>query len=436
MTPRILRRLFWRYNLGMRFRSLVGCVLLMAGVCSPQEKTAQPGPASVTVPAAIDHNRVIIDAAVALANGSTERVHAWVDNGNPELNLSRRLATAMGLAVACNDHECSSPPPSAVIVGGMKISLAGVKEAKIPLKPVDAATVLAPGVDAEINIPASVLRHYDVLIDFPGHKFSIGEPGSIHFRGPAGKVEINPDNGLIQVPSKIENKKYNLALDLGSCISFISDEVFDRLATAHPDWPHMTGAVGPANMWGLDEEPKWKLMRVDRVQYGPLFLANVAVVEFPKDRMDYFSKRAGIPTAGLLGSNVLLNYRVGLDYAHSTVYFEFGRMFNFPDFDVIGVILRPEDDGRYTILGIADFDGKPSVPTGPDGVLVGDQLVAVDDIPVHGSTMGQVWKMLGGTPGQERKLTIERAGKEFSFGATVQHFLAELPDEPAGKRRR
>ena len=220
-----------------------------------------------------------------------------------------------------------------------------------------------------------------------------------------------------------------------SCISFLSEELFDKLAAAHPDWPHMTGAVGSANMWGLDEEPKWKVMRVDRVQYGPLFLTNVPVVDFPKDRMDFFEKRAGMPTAGLIGSNVLLNYRVGLDYAHSTVYFEFGRTFNFPDFDVIGLTLRPEDDGRFTILGVADFDGKPSVPPGADGVQAGDHLVAVDDIPVRGSTMGQVWAMLGGTPGQERSLTIERAGKEFAVVAKVQHFLAELPDEKDARKR-
>ena len=113
-----------------------------------------------------------------------------------------------------------------------------------------AASVLAPGMNVEINLPSSILRHYDVLIDFPGHKFSIGAPGTIHFRGPSGKVQINSENGLIQVPSQIENKKYNLALDIGSCISFLSEDLFDKLASAHPDWPHMTGAVGSANMWG------------------------------------------------------------------------------------------------------------------------------------------------------------------------------------------
>jgi hypothetical protein len=382
----------------------------------------------VTVPATIDHNRIVIDAQIPLPDGSIQRVHAWVDNGNPDLYLSRHLATLLALAVSCDDKACSAPPPREIIVGGMTIPLGGVKQAHIPLKPVSAASVLFPGLNAEINLPSAVLRHYDVLVDFPGHKFTIGAPGTIHFRGQSGRVQINAENGLIQIPSQIENKKHNLALDVGACISFLSEEVFDKLAAAHPDWPHMIGAVGSANMWGMDEEPKWKLMRIDRLQHGPLFLTDVAVAALPKAAMDFFEKRAGIPTAGLLGSQALLNYRVGLDYAHSTAYFDIGRLFNFPDFDVIGLVLRPEDEGRFSILGVADFDGKPSVPSGSGGVQPGDHLVAVGDIPVRGSTMGQVWAMLGGTPGQGRKLTIERGGREFSVVARVRHFLGNAPE--------
>jgi C-terminal processing protease CtpA/Prc len=111
---------------------------------------------------------------------------------------------------------------------------------------------------------------------------------------------------------------------------------------------------------------------------------------------------------------------------------------NLPDFDVVGLILKPEDDGRYTILGTADLDGKPSVPTGQDGAQAGDELIAVNDNPVHGATLGAVWSLLGGTPGQERVLTIERAGKQFTVTAQVQHFLAETPDtdEKKGKHKR
>jgi hypothetical protein len=191
----------------------------------------------------------------------------------------------------------------------------------------------------------------------------------------------------------------------------------------------MTGAVGAANMWGLPDEPKWRLMRLDRVQYGPLFLTDAPVVEFSKDYGSWFGKRAEVPTAGLLGAEALMNYRVGLDYAHSMVYFDIGRTFKFPDFDVVGLILRPEDDTRFTILGVADFEGKSSVPE----VQAGDHLVAVDDIPVPDSTMGQVWSLLEGSPGQERKLTIERKGKHFLVVAKVQHFLGDSEEDQSKK---
>ena len=396
-------------------------ILVLCGLAEAQEKAL---PRAVTVPAVIDHNRIVIDAAAPLRDGSTLHVRAWVDNGDPDLRLSRKIATQLGLTVGCNDQECSSPPPSAIIIGEMTIPLTAVKEAKIPLKPVNAASVLAAGMNADLNLPASVLRQYDVLIDFPGHKFSIGSPGSIHFLGSSSRVVINAENGLIQVPSRIQNKKCNLALDLGSSISLLSEELFDSLAKEHPDWPRMTGAVGSANMWGADAEAAWKVMRLDRVQYGPLFLTDVAVVSLPKTVVDFFEKRAGVPTVGALGSNVFLNYRVGLDYAHSMAHFDIGRLFKFPDFDVVGLVLRPEDDGRYTILGVPDFAGKPAVA----GVQARDRLIAVNDIPVTGATMGQVWSMLGGTPGQERKLTIERGGKQFAVAANVQHFLPDVPD--------
>lgn len=410
---------------------LAGCfVTLLCGLCLAQKKASAPAGPTATVPASIDHNRVVINVEIPLADGSTQKVRAWVDNGNPDLELSRRLATVLGLAVSCTDTECSAPPPPQIYVGTMTIPLASMKEAKIPLKPVGAAAVLEPGMNVEMNLPSSILRHYDVLINFPNHKFSIGPPGSIHFDGVSGKVLVNADNGLIQVPSQIEGKKYNLSLDVGSSISFLAAEMFDKLAGAHSDWPKMTGAVGSANMWGGDAETKWKVMRLDRVQFGPLFLSNVAVVALSKETVDFFEKRVGVATAGTIGANMLLNYRVGLDYAHSTAYFDLGRTYNFPDFDVVGLILRPEDDGELTIVGVADFEGRPSV----EGVQAGDRLVSVGEIPVREATMGQVWSMLGGTPGQERKLTIERAGKQFVVVANVRHFLPEVPDE--GRKRK
>lgn len=412
-----------RYNLAMRFLTvLIALVFLAVSALAQDAGKSQPEPKSVTVPITLDHNRVVIDVYLPLPDGSTKRVRGWVDTGDPELQMSQRVAKLMGLAITCDASACSAPTPLEIAIGDMKVSLTQLKEVTIPLRPESAASVMVPGMSAEIKIPSSILRNYDVLINFPDREFSIGLPGSLNFKGVKSKMLVNTSSGFIQIPSKIENKNYNLGLDVGSSISFLSDELFDKLAIGHPDWPHMTGAVGPANMGELgDEETKWKLMRVDRVQYGPLFLTDVAVAEFPKSFFAFFGMNAGSAISGVLGSDAMMNYRLGLDYAHSMAYFDIGRTFKFPEFDAVGLILRPGDDTRFTILGVADFEGTPSVPE----VQAGDHLVAVDGIPVPDSTMGQVWSLLEGSPGQERKLTVERAGKLFTVAAKVRRFLAE-----------
>ncbi|MCU1301895.1 MAG: hypothetical protein JWQ87_2179 [Candidatus Sulfotelmatobacter sp.] len=416
----------------MRFTALflaLGCSVALAQTASSPLSVE---PKIVTVPLALDHNRVVINAEIPLPDGSTQQVRAWVDNGNPDLWMSRRVAGLMGTTIVCNGQVCSATLPNAVqgivIAGGMKILLPAKSEIKVPLRPPSAAAVLAPGMNAEIIIPSTVLRQYDVLIDFPDHKFTIGQPGTVKFRGTKTKAIVNGENGLIEVPSQIENKKYLLGLDIGSSFNFLSGELFDKLASAHHDWPQMTGAIGPANMWGLGDEAHWKVMRLDRVQYGPLFLTNVAVSQLPKDRAPLFESR-GVASTGLLGAEALVNYRIGIDYAHSAVYFEIGRTFNFPDFDVVGLTLRPEDNGSFTILAVTDYEGKASVAD----VQSGDQLVAVDGIPVRGVTMGQVWLMLGGEPGKERRLTVERDGKQFTVSAKVRHFLAEAMENAQTK---
>jgi hypothetical protein len=438
-------------NLNLRFTTaivfLIATTALLAQNASKPAPTASE-PKSVTVPITLDQGRVVIDVDLLLPDGSTQRVRGWADNGNPDLYMSQRVASLMRLAVHCDGQVCKGTPESPgaaleIAIGGMKISLSPmremIRETKIPA----GTPALVPGMSAEINIPSTILRKYDVLINFPDRELTIGPPGQLKFNGVKSKMRVNAD-GLIQIPGKIGNQNYDLGLDLGSSVNSLSEELFDKLANAHPDWPHMTGTVGPFNSGELASEPKWRVMRLDRVQCGPLFLTDVAVAALPRDRLtgltpgltsglSSIDQRPGFATAAVLSSEAMLNYRVGLDYAHSAVYFDIARTVRFPDFDVVGLILRPEGDTGFTIVGVADFDGNPSVPD----VQAGDHLVAIGDIPVAESTLGQVWSLLEGSPGQERKLTIERSGKPFTVVARVQHFLGDAPgkDETNGKSK-
>jgi hypothetical protein len=395
---------------------------------------AQSTPKSVTVPITLDHNRTIIDVYVPLPDGKTKRVRAWVDNGNAELWITADLARQIGLPLtgdakpALYGQQRAVPAPGKLQIGGMTIDLTAVHEAQAIL---DRESV-APGCSAEITLPSTVLRSYDVLFDLPNRQFTIGPPGSIAFQGDASRVLLNSENGLVQVPTKIEGQELHLALDLGASISLISAEQLAQWRKSHPSWPHMVGGIAAADMWGTNEEISWELLRIPEIQFGTSTLKNVATAAFPSQELKWYQNRAGLPTLGLIGANALVDDRVGIDYAHSTVYIERTNHPAVPDMDVVGLILRPEPDRRYTVLGVAEYDGKPSIAE----VKAGDVLVGVDGAPATGATMGQVWSLLGGTPGQVRTLILERDGKRFTVDATVRRFLPAASKPPVKSPRR
>jgi hypothetical protein len=395
---------------------------------------AQPAPKAVTVPITLDHNRTIVDVYLQLPDSKPKRVRAWVDNGNTELWITEDLAKKLNLAPsgdaqpALFGKQRTVQLPDNMQIGGMTIPLAGAKVGHAIL---DRESV-APGCSAEITVPSTVLRNYDILFDYPNRQFSIGPPGSISFKGSTTKILLDAQTGLAQVPSRIEGQDLNLALDVGASITLISSEQIAQWHKAHPSWSYMIGGVGAGNMWGGDEETRWPLLRIPSMEFGSAMLANVAAASFPEGELQWFQKRASVPTMGLVGANALVADRVGIDYAHSTLYLEKTGRSSMSDLDVVGLMLRPEPDRRYTVVGVADYDGKPSVPD----VKAGDILLGVDGAPASGATMGQVWSLLGGTPGQTRTLTLERDGKRFTVEAPVHGFLPLTAAAPAKSPRR
>jgi hypothetical protein len=383
---------------------------------------AQTGPQSATVPVTLDHNRIIIDVSLPLPDGTRKRVRGWVDTGNPDVWLSERVAKLMALQPMPDAKETevlsakvrNVQAPKEILVGGMKISLAGIKETRMV-----AAESVGPGSSAEITLPSTVLRNYDLIVDYVDRELTLAAPGQAKFTGKSIKAFVNPANGIIQVPAKIEDNLCRLTFDLGANFSMLAGDIFEKLAKDHPKWPRNTGAVGTELFWGVQEEASQHALRVPTIEYGPVKLAEVGFDILPQGLMSFYSERAGVDTSGMLGANALLNYRLGIDYAHSTVYFDERGRFVAPGIDVVGLTLRPELDERYTVIGVPEYEGKPAVAE----VKAGDVLVAIDKVPAKGSTMGQIWSLLGGDPGETRVLTLERDGKQFTVNATVRRFL-------------
>jgi hypothetical protein len=190
---------------------------------------------------------------------------------------------------------------------------------------------------------------------------------------------FNSRNFLIQIPARVDSEEFNLALDVGTPVSFISGDLISKWSKVHSSWPSMHGAIGVANLWGTEDEPTWQLLRINYILYGGIAFSNLVAVSCPQNWLDYFTRRVGMPTAGLIGAEALLDYQIGIDYTHGIVYFH--RIGNSleTDMDLVGLTLRPEPDG--------DYEEKPSVK----GILKGDILLTVNKTNVSGLTMGGVW---------------------------------------------
>lgn len=372
---------------------------------------------SATVPFTLDHNRILIAADVDLGNGKARPVSVWVDNGTPDIAISERLATELGLPITrtkTGDHTAT--PPKKMLIGGMRLDLSYLQMAEVEKGP-----TVGSGMKADMNLPASVLCNYDIVIDYPSRLMTIAARGSVQFKGKAVRGYFNPENHLIQIPAKIGSDLFNLALDAGTPVTFIDSTLVSKFSRDHPSWPSMRGAVGITNLWGLDDEPNWQVLRVADLAFGDISFPDVIAVSFPVDRLDYFRKRAGVRTAGLMGAASLLNYRLGIDYRHGIVYFERLTKPVNPEMNLVGLTLRPEADGGYSVLGVALYKKEPAVA----GIRKGDILLKVDDKDVNGLTMGAVWSLLRGSPGTIHKLAYGRQGKKLAVTATARCFLCE-----------
>jgi hypothetical protein len=372
-----------------------------------------------TVPVTLDHNRIVIDVYVPLKDGTKKRVRGLVDTGSTSLMLSQRVVKLTGGSFTCEGQSCLASAPAEIQIGAMTIPLAGAGMARMLRRPEDFSDAMIPGMSPEVLIPAPILKNYDVTIDYANRQFTIGPPGSVKFSGTRIPINTN-DHGLITVSSELNGKSCAFGLDTGLTTSLTDSANLTQWHKAQPAWPYTAGILGAANMTGGLDELKGASLRVPALQLGAASLHDVMVASNDKAVEAFDGKTPNLLSA-ILGGEAFKGTRIGIDYAHNTLYLE--QINNSPTaagLDVIGLTLRPEVDGRFTVVAIVPYEGQPSVPE----VKAGDVLVGVDGAPVTGATMGQVWSLLGGDPGQTRKLIIERDGKRLTMEATVRRFLS------------
>jgi len=397
-----VRRLFW-YLLCALFAS--------ASFAAPVKK--------VTVPLFIEDHRIFVDAQFVGKDGSLRTARLWVDTGNPDFQITEKLATDLGLDLSGPKIKSDDGVPQVQVqlpglrIGGMSLDLHGAA----PMVVLGPSNVFA-GSHTDGNLPATILTHYQLVLDIPHRSMTLAQSGVARAKGTRVACLVQPKTGMVQIEAGIDGKKYSLALDSGAPYSMISSDEIKNWGTQHADWPEAVGAAGPASLLP-PRLLRGAMMRLQQINWGGLLLKNVGVVGMDPEFVSWYSKKTTAPVIGFLAWNILRAYRVTIDYEHSTVYFEKEAELDAHDMDVVGLALARSRTGGYAVVAVVQKDSKPLV----EQVQPGDKLLKVDDVDVSNLDLEKVIEALRGDPGDVHVLVLDRKGATLTVKARVMRLI-------------
>lgn len=363
----------------------------------------------------LDHNRLILEAEIRKRGGEWKRARLWLDSGVAGLSLSRDLAERLGL------RSSASAPDIEIRIGGGNLDLSALRETSV-----DATPWLFASAGADANVPTSVLRRYDLVIDYPASTITFAPLGSVRYGGRRIPAVVEKSTGVVQIDASIGGRPLSLAIDLGASYTFVDCNFMDAVAAGRPEWPSYVGPVGCANMWGYwpQRETEWKVYRLPSVTLGSgaaaTEIAGLGLVSLPPSVLgglgSWYSGKTASRVEGFLGPNAFKAFRLGIDYARSAVYLEKTGNFDDRDMDLVPVGLKMLPDGSWLVFDLAKKEGR-SLAT---ALRTGDIIISIDGKNVKGLSMGPVVDALRGTPGSEKAIVVLRNGEEKRVAEKVE----------------
>jgi Aspartyl protease len=364
---------------------------------------------SVTVPMRLEFNRPLIDLEFYRPDGTTRKARTWVDTGGGTFRLTEKLARELGLEFgeAEEGHAPLLREPD-VYFERMKLDVSGA----YPCVQLNSSS-LSLGFPAEAFIPGRVLKNYHVIFDYQGKTFTLTASNSVKAQGMKLSTPISEMMHFPRIELEIAGEPYGFLLDTGASYTMLSEAVMKKLGVQQ-----RMGAIGAANM-GLPEEEKLPLARVN-AKLGDVELGNIGVVARREGVFESrMSDMMSAPIVGALAGNVLRAFRVEIDYANGYTYWEQTGVLESNDLDLVGLVLRPEKDGTYTIVGLSEQSHPLTLQT----VKPNDLLKAVNGQSVDGQMMAYVIDLLRGQPGDTKRLMTERNGQRLEVEVPVTRIL-------------
>ena len=382
---------------------VLGCLVLST------HAWAQYSPHVVTIPMQLELERPYIDVMLTGPGGKAVRAHAWVDTGGGAILLSAELAQRLDLKPGKITHEeghiLAPVNVPGLRIGDMPIGLTQARAFVVTDEP-----HALDNTDADLALPASVLRNDTVVFNYPRHTFTIAEPGQLHPEGTEVKAYIG-QSGMPVIWLTVASQTHGFLLDTGGQFCMISFANIIDWMKQRPAWVHVHGAYGPGNML-LQGDSKEEMLRIGEMDWGSFQIKNAGTVSRPVGAYEkWMSDMVDKPIIGSIGGNVLRDFRVTIDYPSGKIYLQHQKSQQNPTLDMVKVTLVNAPQGGYEIAGAAG---------GVRDIMPGDRLVKIDDQQVSELPYYRVADLLSGKSGKAHKLALIREGKSLTVKARVR----------------
>jgi hypothetical protein len=376
-----------------------------------------PCTSAVGEPMTVEGNAPVVTLNFTRLDGTIRSARLVFDSGGGAIILDESLADDLGLkptgeSIAEDGARFAPTNPPVAQAGSMLVSLSTSK-AFIHLGTGSFDTRER----TEGLLPGKALEPYQVVLDYPGRRFTIAPAGCVKHRGVKVSSPFLPASGHPRIDVSVEGTTYGLLLDTGSRVALARRDLLESLSATHPTWPHSTGASGTADMPGGNGEEF--LLRVPEVTWGALHVTNVLFVSRPNETYSASSFETPGSIAGALGGNVLKNFRVEMDYPHGTTYLEQKAGDSGNDMNSAGIVLDVDEASNLVVRAIS----STAAALTRMNIRPGDQIVEID------GKRGIPWKVvdasdaLSGAVGETKRLVIRRDGKEIQTIVIVAHLL-------------
>src|ERR1700761_9525458 len=168
----------------------------------------------------LDGNRVYAELSFVLPNRTTRPALTYVDMGSASLTLSEPLF---------NDLKLDEGQPLTFKLGAFAVTIPAAKaeNSHQPARPLGKNNIAA-------ILPASVLKNFQVVLDYKARTLTLALPGTLNPEGIATPFHLNGETGIIAIDAMIDGKPYAITIDNGSAWSWVRQDVLKTWLAHHP----------------------------------------------------------------------------------------------------------------------------------------------------------------------------------------------------------